>query len=365
MKEDPSPSPSHQPISFSAKTCSSLTDFLEKAGELILEEILQFIPDRNPSEYLYDLMSDYPSRGGKRFRPSLVMLGCELFGGKIEDSIYTAIAYELFHNFALIHDDIEDESLMRRGKPALHQLHGTSLAVNVGDALHGLVYKALLANESILGPTKTLEVMRHFSRASSFTFEGQALDIGWVVHDTFPSADKYQEMIFRKTAWYSSKGPCESGAIIAGADKESITNIGRFGEAIGIGFQARDDVLNLITESENEAPSAGSGGYGKERGGDIAEGKRTLIIIEMLDRLKKKDAKRLHKILLKPRENNTDEEIEWCIEQAHECGALDAVIKFCKKQAIAAQKSLNSLPDHPARQLLHGLVDYLTIDRNA
>ncbi len=89
---------------------------------------------------------------------------------------------------------------------------------------------------------------------------------------------------------------------VRGASIEEIRSIGKFGEAIGIGFQARDDVLNLITTSENEAPNVNKGGYGKEQGGDIAEGKRTLIMIELFERLSQADANRLHQILMTSRD---------------------------------------------------------------
>ena len=92
-------------------------------------------------------------------------------------------------------------------------------------------------------------------------------------------------MIVRKTGWYSGRGPCQCGALIAGASTLELEGIGSFGEALGMGFQIRDDLLNLTADSEHQSPTSGAGGYGKERGGDFAEGKRTLIVIELLERL--------------------------------------------------------------------------------
>ncbi|MBF0287058.1 MAG: polyprenyl synthetase family protein [SAR324 cluster bacterium] len=351
-------------IAFSASTCSSLSDFLQKAGSLIHHEIMGLIPEQEPKKFLYDLMRDYPSRGGKKFRSALVLLSCEWFGGTISDALSSAVAFELFQNFALIHDDIEDDSLSRRGKPTLHRLHGIPLALNAGDTMLELVYEVLLANEKQLGSSLTIQVLKHFNAVARHTFEGQAMDIGWVVHDIFPSKQEYQEMIKRKTGWYSGKGPSQCGAMIGKASVEAVECIGQFGEAIGIGFQARDDVLNLITDSEAEAPEANTGGYGKERGGDFAEGKRTLITIEMFDRLSGDDAKQLHQILLKPREQTNDGEIEWAIMQAEQSGALEAVIAYCKEYAEVAKHCLDVLPNHPVKDLMQELVAYLTIERN-
>lgn len=351
-------------VSFSAATSQSLSDFLAHAGNLIQKSILDLIPNEHPKSFLYDLLRDYPKRGGKKFRSALVLLSCEWFGGTITDALPSAIAYELFQNFALIHDDIEDDSLMRRGKPTLHRLQGVPLAVNVGDTMFGLVYETLLSNKNHLGLERCFQVMEHFNQVTRHTFEGQALDIGWVRDDIFPNQSDYQDMITRKTGWYSGKGPCQCGALIAGASDEELDCIGRFGEAIGIGFQARDDILNLITTSENLAPSSTQGGYGKERGGDIAEGKRTLITIELFDRLSPEEGQILHRILLNPRSQNNEDEIEWVIQRAEQTGAIDAVIDYCRKYAMTAESCLEALPDHPVRKLMKELIAYLTIERS-
>ena len=110
-----------------AKDHVQLKSYLKAASEWIGEETLRCIPDGEPKEYLYDLMRDYPHRGGKRFRPALVLLSCELFGGDPEKALISAVALELFHNFALVHDDIEDESLLRRGEQTLHLQHGIAI----------------------------------------------------------------------------------------------------------------------------------------------------------------------------------------------------------------------------------------------
>ena len=342
-----------------------LKTYLQAASEWIGKETMRCFPDGEPKEYLYDLMRDYPQRGGKRFRPALVLLCCELFGGDPQNALNSAVALELFHNFALIHDDIEDESLLRRGKPTLHLQHGIALALNSGDALLGLVHETLLNNNSRLSSSLSLQIHQHLNKVMRATFEGQALDIGWVAKRTFPDRAEYREMIARKTGWYSGRGPCQCGALIAGASEKEIETVGSFGEAIGIGFQVRDDLLNLTEKSENKAPIAGAGGYGKERGGDIAEGKRTLITIELLERLAEKDADRLRSILLAEREHVSESDIDWCISSAERTGALDAAVDYCQKQADLAASALKKLPEHSAKTLLAELVDYLTIDRKA
>ncbi len=348
-----------------SKNHKDFKSYLKAVGEWIEKESIRHIPKGEPKEYLYDLMRDYPQRGGKRFRPALVLLSCELFGGKPHEALITAIALELFHNFALIHDDIEDESLLRRGEPTLHQKYGTSLAINSGDALHCLLHKLLLENYPRLGSKLALRIHKHMNILMQYTFEGQALDIGWVVDNKFPSRNEYLNMIIKKTGWYSGKGPCQCGALIAGASKTELEIVGSFGEAIGISFQVRDDMLNLIEESENEAPKAGSGGYGKERGGDIAEGKRTLITIELLERLSDKDSAKARNILLQSRETVSNTDIDWFISKVESTGTLDAVSKYCYEHAKFASSALKKLPDNNASKFLSEIVNYLSLDRKA
>lgn len=343
----------------------NLNSYLSAVSKWIEEETLRYIPDGEPKEYLYDLMRDYPQRGGKRFRPALVLLSCELFGGNPQKALTSAIAFELFHNFALVHDDIEDESLLRRGETTLHRKHGTALAINAGDALMCIVHEILLDNYSRLDSDLALRTHKFMNTVMQSTFEGQALDIGWVENQKFPDRNEYRKMIISKTGWYSGRGPCQCGALIADASESELDIISSFGEAIGIGFQVRDDLLNLIEDSETEAPRAGSGGYGKERGGDIAEGKRTLITIELLERLSEQDSNRARNILLQSRDKVSKTDIDWCIAQAENTGALDAVSKYCHEQVRLASFELKKLPDNSGRAMLAEILNYLTIDRKA
>jgi len=223
--------------------------------------------------------------GGKRLRAALVLLGCEAFGGRREHALHTAAAFEMFHSFALIHDDIEDGSTTRRGRPCLNHLHGTAIAINVGDAMYSKVFELLAANRKALGDAITLDLMTAVIRGAQLTFEGQAYDIGWTRESQVPTVDDFIGMLRRKTGWYSGRGPLEAGAIIAGATRQERQPLGEFGENMAVAFQIRDDLLNLLIDARDRAvaPGATSGGYGKERGGDIREGKRTLMVIHALE----------------------------------------------------------------------------------
>ena len=335
----------------------NLEEFLKRASTEIERATLEVLPSKEPYKELYSIQKDYPLRGGKRFRPALLLLCAEWFGASYEDALPSAVALELFHNFALIHDDIEDSSLFRRGKPTLHHLHGIPLAINAGDSLFGMVYEILLTNRARFGDQKALDIIGLFNQVFRATFEGQAYDIGWVANNYFPSREEYFEMIRRKTGVYSGRGPCQLGALIADAPPDILEKVGDFGEALGIGFQIKDDLLNL------EEDAGESKQYGKERGGDIREGKRTLITIHMLENLNSKDSEKLKAILLKPAGETLDDEVDWVIEKAHQLGSLSSISNefFCWKKRTTS--ILDFFQDNDTKNILKDLVDFLMIRR--
>ena len=335
----------------------NLEEFLKRASTEIERATLEVLPSKEPYKELYSIQKDYPLRGGKRFRPALLLLCAEWFGASYEDALPSAVALELFHNFALIHDDIEDSSLFRRGKPTLHHLHGIPLAINAGDSLFGMVYEILLTNRARFGDQKALDIIGLFNQVFRATFEGQAYDIGWVANNYFPSREEYFEMIRRKTGVYSGRGPCQLGALIADAPPDILEKVGDFGEALGIGFQIKDDLLNL------EEDAGESKEYGKERGGDIREGKRTLITIHMLENLDQKESEKLKAILLKPAEKTLDDDVEWVIEKANRLGSLNSVNNECTNWKNRAELILNFFPNNDTKNILINTVDFLIARR--
>ena len=337
----------------------NLKEFLRRASAEIERLTLAVLPSKEPYQELYSIQKDYPLRGGKRFRPALLLLCAEWFGASYEDALPSAVALELFHNFALIHDDIEDSSLFRRGKSTLHLLHGIPLAINAGDSLFGIVYEILLTNRDRFGDQKALDIISLFNQVFRATFEGQAYDIGWVANNHFPSREEYFEMIRRKTGIYSGRGPCQLGALIADAPQDIFEKVGVFGEALGIGFQIKDDLLNL----EEEAGESKE--YGKERGGDIREGKRTLITIHMLENLNQADSEKLKTILLKPAEETLDDDVEWVIEKANEKKSLNIASSECKKLAEITEEKLGKFIDCPAKNIASEIANFLVLERSS
>jgi geranylgeranyl diphosphate synthase, type II len=246
---------------------------LARYSSLTRDAMQQFLRDRAPARYLYDLVRDYPTRAGKGIRPALLLATCQAFGGSLSEAMGPAVAIELAHNAFLVHDDIEDGSRQRRGRPTLHRLHGTPMAVNAGDALAVLALQPL-RNGTPLGTRLSHRVSDEFLDMVTRTIEGQATELGWRadnVVDLEPT--DYLELIAQKTCWYTTVWPLRVGAIIGSAGTAPLEAVTRFGFYLGAAFQIRDDLLNLVGSEDR---------YGKELLGDIWEGKRTLMLIHLL-----------------------------------------------------------------------------------
>ena len=322
--------------------------------------MFSFLPIQEPEEYMYRPMRDYPERGGKRSRPALVLLSCAALGGDIKKAMRTAAAFEMFQSFAVLHDDIEDDSEFRRGKPCIHKLYGVPLSINVGDALYAKVFEVLCANEDILGCTRTLKLIDEMIQGSRETFEGQAYDVGWIRHRRVPNEEEFMTMLRKKTGWYTGRGPCTAGAIIAGAGADECEAISSFGEAMATAFQIRDDLLNLTSSSQDaeQAPGITSGAYGKERGGDIAEGKRTLIIIDLLRKSSKVEREEILRILDQDRDQTTPEQTEAVIELATTHGSLDYAEAVSARKGTEGLRYLDKIRPTPSRELLREMLEF-------
>jgi geranylgeranyl diphosphate synthase type II len=310
----------------------SVMKVLLEKGKAVEGELAPYIPSKKPNE-LYDLMRDYPMRGGKHLRPAFCMLSCEAFGGNPTKAIRTATALEVFQNWALIHDDIEDESEMRRGKPCLHKLYGVPLAINAGDGLHAIMWEMLFDNRKLLGDEITFRILDEFKKLCTETVEGQAIELSWIANKRYDLAEEdYCQMAGKKTSWYTIITPFRTGAVIAGVEKKVLDHLVDFGMKLGIGFQIQDDLLNLVGEESK---------YGKEIAGDIAEGKRTLMLIHMLNSCTSAERDRATKTLNKDRSSKTKPEMQYILDLMKKYGSIDHGKKKAKEFASESKGILN------------------------
>jgi geranylgeranyl diphosphate synthase type I len=296
--------------------------------------------------YLYGPLAEYSANSGKRHRPIICMLACEAVGGDPHLAQRSAAAIEHFHTAALIHDDIEDKAITRRGEPCFHIREGDALAINAGDLALSLVTGSVVADTE-LDDTMKIRVLRELIDMTTRTIEGQALDIGWVRDDRFDlSIDDYLLMASHKTAFYSGAIPLAIGAIIGGASDMLTEALRSFGMASGLAFQIQDDLLNLDGADRS-----------KDFRADISEGKRTLIALHALGELPETFRERLLDLLMM----HTDDEalLAEAVELMRQAGSLDFARNYAKKLVLDAKKQLESvLPPTSARKMLLSMADF-------
>jgi len=288
----------------------------KKAVDRVIREHLPETHDVPEIDLLYKMMMDYPSRGGKGLRSALCLLTCQALGGKEESAYLTAAAMEILQNWVLIHDDIEDDSEMRRGDPVLHRRYGIPLTINAGDALHVKMWGILLQNEKILGKQITLAVLREFLWMTRETTEGQHLELSWVRNNRWDLQEEdYFLMCEKKTSWYTCTSPMRLGGIIAGAKEEILSPLFSLGRDLGIAFQIRDDILNLLGNEDK---------YGKETMGDLWEGKRTLLIIRLLNLVPETEERhKILRIMSQPRGQKQNEDMNFILDSMKKLHVFD------------------------------------------
>jgi geranylgeranyl pyrophosphate synthase len=251
----------------------------------------------------------------------------------------------MFHNFTLIHDDIEDCSQMRRGRPCLHIKYGLPLALNAGDGLFMMVWQEALRIRGKDQETAQRRLLAAFTRV----LEGQAIELGWYRKNKWDVTEsEYYCVVSGKTGALIA-GACEAGGIAGGADKRERKALYDFGMGIGVGFQIMDDALNLIGDEKE---------YGKEIGGDVREGKRTLITIRALRMLPKGKRTRLARLLKKRRKSAAD--VRAAVSLLRESGAVESAVGEAENIVDDAVGKLGALPPGRAVERLGELAHYIT-----
>ena len=289
--------------------------------------LIGLIPEQGP-RYLYDLVSIYPRRNGKGLRAALCFATSAALGGNSRQALNSAVAIELFHNAFLIHDDVQDGSHSRRGGPTLHLAHGVPIAINVGNATNLLALQRLMENRGILGPETSLRVMEETQRMMHHSLEGQAIELGWIRDNVYRLGVKdYLNMCLKKTSWYSFIYPMRVGALIANAGRVAPDQFCRFGWYMGAAFQVQDDILNLAGSYRK---------YGKEIGGDLWEGKRTLMLIHLLNHSSGNLRQRLERFLSLGRAERTSAEVAWVYREMLQAGSIDYARRQARQLAGAA-----------------------------
>lgn len=306
----------------------------------------------------HTLLHDYPRRTGKTVRGRLVALSARAHGAIGDEAAITvAAALELFQAWVLIHDDIEDDSLTRRGEPALHRLVGLPVALNVGDALHVYMWRllhGLLRYDDIDAKV----IIDEFATMIDRTAQGQHLDLTYVAQGRVDIGEEaYLHMVTLKTAYYTVVSPMRLGALLA--DVVPDPALTQAGIDLGVAFQIRDDVLNL------RPGSGAAAAYGKEFAGDLYEGKRTLIIAHLLATATAAHADEVIELLAGPRSTRSQAAVQRLLALIDEYGSLDHAQAVAEERATAGLRAMRStlsrLPDAAAARRLVSILDSVAV----
>lgn len=289
-------------------------------------------------------------RGGKRWRPLLMVLTAEAFGGErsAKRAYGLTPVVEFPHTGSLIIDDIEDGSDWRRGRPAVHTIYGTDLSINAGNLLYYLPTTEIDAAE--MGDDLRLEVYRIYARFLRRVHLGQGLDIVWHRDSgcvRLPEIDEYLQMCRFKTGCLAGMS-AEIGAAVGGCEQSLIRQVGKIAELLGVGFQIRDDVINLE-----------SGNPGKQRGDDIIENKKSLPILLHL-KSRPEDLPLIVEAFAEAKEKGCEagtSAIERVISRLQDSGALARACERAEELLDEVLRSIGEIyPDCEARDLLIGMV---------
>jgi len=231
-------------------------------SETSLEHFFNDIAQNHEPRNLYAPVNYIMSQGGKRIRPQLVLLAAELFGATTENAFFPATAYEMLHNFTLIHDDIMDNASIRRSKETVYKKWNSNIAILSGDALASMAMQQLLKTPCT--PETLIKMSKLFMQTSIEICEGQQYDLDFETQEEV-TIDEYLNMIRLKTAVMLA-GCLKTGAILANASEKDQNAVYQFGINLGLAFQLVDDLLDVYADTEV---------FGKEIGGDIQANKKT------------------------------------------------------------------------------------------
>ena len=291
---------------------------------------------------LYEPCSYILQAGGKRLRPFLVLISAKAVGGNYDQVYSAALAVEILHNFTLVHDDIMDNSTLRRGRLTLHHKYDLSTAILAGDSLIALAYQSLLKDCN----NDSKKIFSTFTQGIVEVCEGQSLDKEFESRSSV-SIDEYKKMIYKKTAALAEMC-CSIGAQIVGADHKQLKAMSNYGKNLGMAFQIQDDLLD-ITAEENE--------FGKKVGSDLIEGKKTYLFLRALEKAKGPDRVALFNVIKQKgvKKSEVSKYKALYIKLSVIEDAEREIVKYTK----LALRNLSSLQNEEGKKIMQWLANYL------
>jgi geranylgeranyl diphosphate synthase type II len=316
-------------------------EYIELHRKQVYDKICEYIPLKEPIGH-YKITREYIDRQGSYRRPGLVMLMAQLYGAKPEDALLPAAAQQLSEDWILIQDDIEDDSELRRGFPALHKKYGIVHAIDASDTGQIAMWRMLKDYIIQAGVEKGNRLYEKFYDMMSYTVDGQYIE-NTFIQDTKDLSKANESLYFRiadsKTCFYTVYGPMQLGAIVAGQGEETLELLKKVGENAGIAFQITDDILDMTADEKK---------FGKKNFGDLYEGKLTLIILHAYESATPEEKAKIDEIYRKKRADKTKEEIDYLreiIEKYDGIGYARSVAeKYGEKANELVKQYANTIP---------------------
>ncbi|MGC8699818.1 MAG: polyprenyl synthetase family protein [Candidatus Micrarchaeia archaeon] len=333
-------------------------EFIEMHRQKVYNTICSYVPIKEPRQF-YTIARDYIDRQGSYRRPGLVLLSGLLFGASLEELTLPAAAEQLSEDWILMQDDCEDDSDLRRGKPAIQKLYGWVHAINASNLGHMAMWRMLFDYAMKYGPEKGKRLYNKFYDMLEYTVEGQHIENEFI-HYTKNLAKADENLYYRiadsKTCYYTVYGPLQLGAIVAGQSDEILEKFKEVGKNAGIAFQITDDILDMVGDEKK---------FGKKNFGDLYEGKVTLIILHTYQNATKEEKEKIDKIYAKERKDKTKEEINFLREMIEKYDGLGYAKETAKRYGEEAEKKVKEiskeLPENEYKSILLSAIEELYV----
>jgi len=332
--ENLAPSPLEHPSAVIDRLVAATAEGMDAVNRLILSR------SDSPVDMVPEVANHLIEAGGKRLRPMLTLAAAALFGRGRGNEVRFAAAVEFMHNATLLHDDVVDESDMRRGRPAARTIWGNQASVLVGDFLLGQAFLMMVESGD-------LEALGVLSRAAAIIAEGEVFQLARA-GDLSTTPEDYHRIIHAKTATLF-EAATEVGAMAGGADGAARQALAAYGRELGLAFQLVDDVLDY---------GGARGALGKNTGDDLREGKMTLPIVLALQHATAAERRTIESALGNP--NSGEDELEAIAAILTRYGTLRETMARAERHAEAARHALAAVPATLERDILHGVPEFCT-----
>jgi len=331
-------------VTFGGKVTSIKKELLQYSS--LVSQYLQALEFNEPK---INQMYQYAIHGGRRLRPTLVLLSAEVVGGNPHDVVCAAAAIELMHKFTLVHDDIIDKDEFRRNKKTFHAMFGTEYGIIIGDLLISLSFDVLSQLHATHDSDRVLQCYKVLSQNLKSLCMGEIYDCLFEEKNNI-TWEKYIELVDRKTSSLLEKS-LRLGAILGGGSKSEIDILVNYGRDLGIAFQIKNDINNVLDIEEK---------IGRHKGFDVLQRKKTCLVVKTIEMGRQEDQGILNCFASK--QKYSEDSINQIIAMFEKNGAIEFCQAMANEHVNKAKNSLKGVKESQAKEILLQLASYIQSD---